>query len=211
MNHWSMRKKLVFATHNQHKIYEVTEILNRQLKKPEDDAAAWEIASLSDLGFTDDIPETADSLEGNALLKAMHIVTRYDVDCFADDTGLEVEALDGRPGVFSARYAGESKNFDDNINKVLGELQGINNRKARFRTIVALVLSGQVYYFEGIINGWLIHEKHGSAGFGYDPIFIPDGYDKTFAEMTLDEKNKISHRAQAIGKLCNFLTNHSPG
>ncbi len=205
-----MRKKLVFATHNRHKIFEVTEILNRQLRRPEGYAPAWEIASLSDLGFTDDIPETADNLEGNALLKAMHIVSRYDVDCFADDTGLEVEALHGRPGVYSARYAGENKNFDDNIKKVLGELHGINNRKARFRTIIALIKSGQVFYFEGIINGRLIHEKRGSSGFGYDPIFIPDGYSKTFAEMTLEQKNKISHRAQAIGKLCDFLTNHSP-
>jgi XTP/dITP diphosphohydrolase len=144
-------------------------------------------------------------LEENASQKAWHIYNISKCNCFADDTGLEVDALNGRPGVYSARYAGESKDPKANIKKLIGELQGIENRKARFRTVVALIIDGKEYLFEGIVNGKIINEEHGTDGFGYDPVFMPDGYSSTFAEMNLDQKNLISHRAKAVGLLVDFL------
>ena len=187
--------KLVFATNNQHKLAEVSAILGSKI----------DLLSLNDINCTIDIPETSDTLEGNALLKALYIHENYNLNCFADDTGLEIEALNNEPGVFSARYAGKEKDSEANMRKVLKELENENNRKAQFRTVVALILNGKRYAFEGIIKGEIIKEKHGNAGFGYDPIFKPEGYDKTFAELGTDIKNKISHRAIAINKLCEFL------
>ena len=188
--------ELLFATNNQHKIQEIQNILDQKLK----------IIGLKDIGFHDEIPEDQDTLEGNALQKANFIYESYKINCFADDTGLEVEALNNEPGIFSARYAGEQKSSDDNIEKLLVELKGIENRKAQFRTVVSLIINGQDYFFEGIVKGKIIHQKKGTSGFGYDPIFVPDGYVKTFAEMSLEEKNKISHRARAINKLVEFLS-----
>jgi len=192
-----MKRTLVFATNNAHKLEEVAQILGDQI----------ELRNLKDIGCEDDIPETADTLEGNALQKAKYIHSRYHLDCFADDTGLEIEALNGEPGVYSARYAGEGRDPQDNMNKVLQELQGKANRKARFRTAVSLILDGKEYLFEGIINGVITEEKRGEAGFGYDPIFLPDGYEETFAELGNEVKNEISHRALAVQKLCDFLKN----
>lgn len=191
--------ELVFATHNPHKTAEVAAILNGKIL----------VQNLSDLGCHTDIPETAETIEGNASIKARYVFEHYHVDCFADDSGLEIEALDGAPGVCSARYAGESKNSEDNMQKVLHQLDGETNRKARFRTVISLMLDGKEYQFEGIINGVITHRKHGEGGFGYDPIFRPDGYDQTFAELGDDIKNRISHRAIAIDKLCQFLQSHS--
>ena len=189
--------KLIFASNNQHKIEEVSAIL-----KP----FGFNVIGLSDAGIHEDIPETADTIEGNASLKANYIFNHYDFDCLADDTGLEVEALNNAPGVYSARYAGEQKSSEDNMNKLLTELESKANRNARFKTIIALMLDGKEYVFEGIINGRIATEKKGEKGFGYDPIFIPNGYEKTFAEMTAAEKNKISHRAIAVQKLAEFLS-----
>jgi XTP/dITP diphosphohydrolase len=189
--------QLIFASNNQHKIEEVSAIL-----KP----FGFNVIGLAHAGINEDIPETADTIEGNASLKANYIFNHYDFDCFADDTGLEVEALNNAPGVYSARYAGEHKSSDDNMNKLLAELEGKPNRNARFKTIIALVLDGKEYLFDGIINGRISLDKRGDKGFGYDPIFIPNGYDKTFAEMTADEKNNISHRAIAVQKLAEFLS-----
>lgn len=188
-------RKLVFATNNRHKLEEVGDVLKGHL----------EILSLKEINCFDDIPETADTLEGNALLKAQHIFENYGYDCFADDTGLEVEALDGRPGVYSARYAGEDQNAARNMEKLLGELDGKLNRRARFRTVVALIEGAKVSYFEGKIEGTIIEQKRGSAGFGYDPVFVPDGYSQTFAELGSEIKNKISHRALAIQELIQYL------
>lgn len=188
-------RKLVFATNNRHKLEEVGDVLKGHL----------EILSLKEINCFDDIPETADTLEGNALLKAQHILENYGYDCFADDTGLEVEALDGRPGVYSARYAGEDQNAARNMEKLLGELDGKLNRRARFRTVVALIEGAKVSYFEGKIEGTIIEQKRGSAGFGYDPVFVPDGYSQTFAELGSEIKNKISHRALAIQELIQYL------
>jgi len=187
--------ELIFATNNKHKLSEIQSIIGNDVL----------IRSLEDMGCTEDIAETASTLEGNALLKAEYIFNKFNKNCFADDTGLEVEALDGRPGVFSARYASNGHDFEANINKVLSELNGVANRKARFRTVIALVLDRSVYYFEGIVNGVIIQERKGVKGFGYDPVFLPDGYSETFAEMPLSEKNKISHRARAVAKLVEFL------
>ncbi|MEG1545981.1 MAG: non-canonical purine NTP diphosphatase [Bacteroides sp.] len=187
--------KFVFATNNQHKLEEVSAILGNKI----------ELLSLKDINCEVDIPETANSLEGNAYLKASYIYNNYHLNCFADDTGLEIEALNNEPGVFSARYAGENKSSEANMLKVLSNLKSKTNRKAQFRTIVSLIISGKEYRFEGIIKGEIIKEKHGNSGFGYDPIFMPDGYNKTFAELGEDIKNKISHRAIAINKLCEFL------
>lgn len=189
--------KLVFATNNQHKLDEVRKITDGYA----------DIISLSDINCHEDIPETADTLEGNALQKAHYIKDNFGYDCFADDTGLEVEVLDNAPGVYSARYAGLAHDSEANINKLLHEMENKENRKARFRTVIALILDGKEYMFEGIINGSIINEKRGKAGFGYDPIFIPDSYSQTFAEMGNDIKNKISHRAKAIKKLTTFLSN----
>jgi XTP/dITP diphosphohydrolase len=191
-------KRIVFATNNKHKLKEIREILNDK----------YIVISLSELGCFDDIPETETTLEGNALLKALYVNQQYSIDCFADDTGLEVEALSGRPGVYSARYAGEEQNAENNIVKVLEEMKGETNRKARFRTVIALIFNKNEYYFEGTIEGELITEKHGTNGFGYDPIFVPTGYNQTFAEMPLNQKNKISHRALAVAKLVTFLKQH---
>lgn len=188
-------RKLVFATNNRHKLDEVGEVLKGHL----------EILSLKEIDCFDDIPETADTLEGNALLKAEHIYNKYGYDCFADDTGLEVEALNGRPGVYSARYAGEDQNSERNIARLLEELKDKENRKARFRTVVALIEEGKVSYFEGKIEGRIIVTPRGTTGFGYDPVFVPDGYSQTFAELGSGVKNKISHRALAIQALIKYL------
>lgn len=191
-----MKRKLVFATNNAHKLDEISSILGDKI----------ELLSLKDINCHVDIPETADTLEGNAMLKAAYIYENYGLDCFADDTGLEVEALDGAPGVFSARYAeGEGHNAEANMQKLLQNMQGIQNRKAQFRTAICLILDGKKHLFEGIVKGEIIKEKRGGSGFGYDPIFVPEGYIKTFAELGNETKNKISHRAQAVEKLCRFL------
>ena len=191
-----MKRKLVFATNNAHKLGEVSAILGDQI----------ELLNLKDINCNDDIPETADTLEGNALLKARYIYDKFGVDCFADDTGLEVEALNGAPGVYSARYAGgDGHDSEANMNKLLENLQGETNRNARFRTVVALILEGKEYLFEGIVNGKIIEAKRGTTGFGYDPIFVPEEYTETFAELGEEVKNQISHRSRAVHKLCKFL------
>jgi XTP/dITP diphosphohydrolase len=187
--------KLVFATNNQHKLHEVSNLTGTQI----------EIVSLAEIGCTEDIPETSATIEGNALQKAQYIFNKYKMNCFADDTGLEVEALNGRPGVYSARYAGEGCSFEDNIDKVLEELQYMENRNACFRTVISLIINGIKYQFEGRVDGVLLRERKGVKGFGYDPVFLPLGSDKTFAEMPLDLKNKISHRGIAVRKLVEFL------
>ena len=189
-------KKLVFATNNKHKLAEIRAILKDSV----------EVVSLSDIDCHDDIPETADTLEGNALIKARYIYNKYGHYCFSDDTGLEVEALGGAPGVYSARYAGEHCSFEDNINKLLDALQEEPApRHASFRTIVALIDETGEHLFEGKIDGTILQERSGSSGFGYDPIFMPEGYDKSFAELGDAVKNKISHRARAIAKLTEYL------
>lgn len=193
-----MKQKLVFATNNQHKLDEVSQILEGKV----------ELLSLKDINCDTDIPETADTLEGNALLKAQYIHEHYGLNCFADDTGLEIEALNNEPGVYSARYAGTDKDSEANMLKVLSKLKGIENRKAQFRTAVSLILDNKTYLFEGVIKGEIIKEKRGEQGFGYDPIFVPEGYNQTFAELGGDIKNTISHRALAINKLCDFLKEH---
>lgn len=190
-----MRKKFVFATNNAHKLEEVTAILKNKV----------ELLSMNDINCHVDIPETADTLEGNALLKARYIFKNYQLDCFADDTGLEVEALDGAPGVYSARYAGDAHNSEANMKKLLQDMEGIENRKAQFRTVFALIIDGKEHLFEGIVKGEITKNRRGTTGFGYDPIFIPEGYTQTFAEMGTELKNKISHRALATEKLCKFL------
>ena len=191
-----MKRKLVFDTNNAHKLEEVAAILGDQV----------ELLSLNDIGCQADIPETAATLEGNALLKSSYIYKNYHLDCFADDTGLEVEALNGAPGVYSARYAGgEGHDAQANMLKLLHELEGKENRKAQFRTAISLILDGKEYLFEGVIKGEIIKEKRGDSGFGYDPVFMPEGYDRTFAELGNDIKNQISHRALAVQKLCEFL------
>jgi XTP/dITP diphosphohydrolase len=190
-----MDKKIIFATNNKHKLEEIRAILGR----------SYSIGSLDEIGCADDIPETADTLEGNALLKARYVKTHYGYDCFADDTGLEVKALNYAPGVYSARYAGESKDSDANMRKILRELENQSDRSAQFRTVIALILGEQEYFFEGVVEGKLIREARGNAGFGYDPIFVPEGYTETFAEMEADVKNTISHRAKAVEKLKTFL------
>lgn len=196
-------KTLVFATQNKHKIEEINALLQTNMAQQEN--PIWNIIGLAEINCFDDIPETSDTLEGNALQKALYINERLGYDCFADDTGLEVDALDGRPGIYSARYAGSQRSFDDNINKILAELKDVSHRSARFRTVIALVLGSDHYFFEGKIEGHIIHERHGSSGFGYDPVFVPAGFDKTFAEMKLEEKNIISHRAIATRLLIDFL------
>ncbi|MDE5677605.1 MAG: non-canonical purine NTP diphosphatase [Phocaeicola sp.] len=191
-----MKRKLVFATNNAHKLEEISSILGDKV----------ELLSLKDICCTTDIPETADTLEGNAMLKAEYIHEHYGLDCFADDTGLEVEALNGAPGVYSARYGGgEGHNSEANMQKLLQNMQGVNNRKAQFRTAICLIMDGKKHLFEGIVKGEITKEKRGNSGFGYDPIFMPEGYNKTFAEMGNETKNKISHRALAVEKLCRFL------
>lgn len=191
-----MKHKLVFATNNKHKLEEVAAILKDKV----------ELLSLNDIHCFTDIPETAETLEGNALLKSSYIYENFQLDCFADDTGLEVEALNGAPGVLSARFAGgEGHDAEANMLKLLSEMEGKENRKAQFRTAISLILNGEKYLFEGIIEGEIIKEKRGTSGFGYDPIFIPKGYNETFAELGNEIKNKISHRALAVHQLCEFL------
>lgn len=197
--------RIVFATNNQHKLSEIRQILG-------DD---FEVLSLADIGCHEDIPETADTLEGNALQKARYVADHYHLSCFSDDTGLEVDALGGAPGVYSARYAGEGHDSEANMRKLLLELGENNNRKARFRTVIALLLikddthdttpAEEIHTFEGIVEGQIIREKRGNEGFGYDPIFMPDGYDDTFAQLGAMVKNRISHRARAVEKLAAFL------
>ena len=192
--------KIVFATNNQHKLAEVRQILGEH----------FDVVGLNDIGCHEDIPETADTLEGNALQKAHYVKEHYGLDCFADDTGLEVAALDGAPGVHSARYAelfgkGDTHDSDANMNLLLNNLEEKTDRSARFRTVIALIYKGQEYLFEGICPGKILHERHGSEGFGYDPIFQPTGFDQSFAQMSAEEKNAISHRGRATQKLAEFL------
>lgn len=187
-------RRLVFATHNKNKLAEIRNILTN-----------YDVVGLREIGCETDIVEDADNLQGNAKIKADFVTNNYHFDCFADDTGLEVEALDGAPGVYSARYAGEGCSYHDNVVKLLEAMKGITNRKARFRTVIALNLNGKQYFFEGIVNGKILEEEHGAGGFGYDPIFQPEGYEETFAEMSMDVKNKISHRGRAVAKLVEFL------
>jgi len=181
-------RKIVFATNNQHKLSEIRDILGKD----------FEVVSLKELGFNEEIPETGDMLADNASRKSHFIFDRYRVDCFSDDTGLEVEALNGAPGVYSARYAGEDCSYDDNVNKLLRELGDSGNRKAAFKTVISLLLDGKEYLFEGRVDGVITTDKRGSGGFGYDPVFLPDGYDQTFSEMSAELKNKISHRVELL-------------
>ena len=202
-------KKIVFATNNAHKLSEIRQILGERI----------EVLSLNDIGCHADIPETADTLKGNAQQKAEYVASHYHIDCFADDTGLEVDALGGAPGVHSARYAGgEGHDSEANMRKLLAELGENNNRKARFRTVIALIELeddestefplhfNNIKYFEGIVEGQITRERHGDEGFGYDPIFQPDGYEQTFAELGMEIKNRISHRARAVEKLVRYLS-----
>ena len=189
--------KIVFASNNKNKIQEIQSMLPDTIQ----------IVSLESIGCFEEIPETADTIEGNAILKANYITQKYGFDCFADDTGLEVEALNGEPGVYSARYAGEQRNADDNMNKLLEELLDKPNRNAQFKTVIALNLKEKQYLFEGIASGEIITEKMGTGGFGYDPIFKPTNYDETFAELSLAVKNEISHRGKATKALLDFLQN----
>lgn len=188
-------KKLVFATNNPNKLKELQALLGEK----------YQLLGLKEIGCFEEIPEEQSDLEGNARQKAFFVYEKYGYSCFADDTGLEVEALNGQPGVYSARYAGESKDAGANMNKLLHEMAKINNRKARFRTVISLVIDGKEEQFEGVVEGKIIREKQGDSGFGYDPVFLPDGYSKTFAEMELHEKNKISHRGRAVQKLVKHL------
>lgn len=189
-------KQIVFATNNAHKLAELRQIV----------AGCFEILSLSEIGCHDDIPETADTLEGNAAIKARWVKEHYGYDCFADDTGLEVDALGGAPGVRSARYAGDSHDATANMSKLLHELEGVNERSARFRTVICLIIGNDEKLFDGTVEGEILTEAHGKGGFGYDPVFRPCGWSKTFAEATADEKNAISHRGRATSKLIQYLS-----
>lgn len=188
-------QSIVFATGNPHKIREVNEQLQGQL----------EILGLADIDCHEDLPETSPTIAGNALQKARYVHQHYQVDCFSEDTGLEVDALDGAPGVYSARYAGPARDSEANMLLLLNNLKGEENRKARFHTVIALLLNGEEHLFEGVVEGHIIHKPKGQDGFGYDPIFMPDGYNRTFAQMTVEEKAGISHRGQAVRKLIAFL------
>jgi len=188
--------KLVFATNNLHKLQEIKYLLNGSI----------ELLSLKDIGCLEDIPENQPTIEGNAAEKSFYVFNNFGYNCFADDTGLEIEALDGEPGVYSARYAGEEKDPQKNIDLVLLKLDKIKNRKARFKTVISLVIDGRETQFEGIVNGEILEERRGSTGFGYDPVFKPEESSLSFAEMSLDEKNKISHRGRATQKLIEYLT-----
>jgi len=190
-----MEQSLVFATNNKHKLTEVRAITGDLFR----------LLSLEDIGCFDDIPETADTLEGNALLKARYVKQKFGYDCFADDTGLEIKALHNAPGVISARYAGEDKDSIANMRKVLCNMQNQKDRSARFRTVIALIIGEKEYLLEGVIEGTIIEDARGDAGFGYDPIFVPQGFTETFAEMRADVKNSISHRACAINKLKQLI------
>lgn len=188
--------QLVFATNNSNKLKEVQSLVPKNIQ----------LLSLIDIGCEEDIPETQNTIEDNAIQKAEYLKKHYGYDCFADDTGLEVEALNGKPGVYSARYAGEQRNSEDNIQHLLTNLKNHKNRKARFKTVIALHLNGKLHTFTGICNGDIINQKRGESGFGYDPIFKADGYEKTFAEISLEEKNKIGHRGKAVQQLIAFLS-----
>lgn len=195
--------KLIFATNNSHKLSEIKHIFNHK------GLVNIELIGLKDLGFSEDIDETETTLEGNALLKAKFIYQKFGLNCFADDTGLEVDALNGRPGVYSARYAGEGCSYNDNVVKLLGELEGLENRSAHFRTVMALIINGDEYLFEGRVDGKIISQKRGNQGFGYDPVFLPDGFDQTFAEMEPGIKNSISHRFRVLDQMIDsLLRNH---
>lgn len=187
--------KLCFATNNAHKITEVQQLLGD----------TFDIVSLQDIGCTEELPETQNTLEGNSAQKARFVFEHYQVDCYADDTGLEIQALQGEPGVYSARYAGPQRDSQANMQKVLDRLEGRINRQAQFRTVITLILSGKEYTFEGIASGTIAEAPSGHQGFGYDPIFIPEGYQQSFAEMPLEEKNQISHRGKAVQQLVDFL------
>ena len=187
---------LVFASHNKNKIAEIKAMLPKSIR----------LLGLDDIGCDDDIPETADTIEGNAMLKANYVTQKFGYDCFADDTGLEVDALNGAPGVYSARYAGQQKNANDNMDKLLRELTGKPSRDAQFKTVIALNINGVQTLFTGIVRGAITTEKHGSQGFGYDPIFKPHGFSKTFAQFTMAEKAAESHRGKAVQKLVDFLS-----
>jgi XTP/dITP diphosphohydrolase len=184
-------KELVFVTNNPHKLKEIREIAGNQIR----------ILSLSEIGCQEEIPEDAPTIEGNASVKSWFIWRKFGKDCFADDTGLEIEALNGRPGVKSARYAGEDCIAENNIRKILAELENVTDRRARFRTVISLIENGKEIQFEGIVDGEILREKRGKDGFGYDPVFLPDGYEQSFAEMSPDDKNRISHRGKAVQKL----------
>lgn len=190
--------KIVAATNNSHKISEITSILDKNII----------LVSLADINIHEDIPEEENTLEGNARAKARYVNIKNGMDVFADDTGLEVNCLGNKPGVYSARYAGEQCNSDDNIELLLKEMKNCSDRKARFRTIIVLILNNQEYTFEGIVNGRISSKRSGKEGFGYDPVFIPEGEERSFAEMSLEEKNMISHRARAVRKLTDFLLSH---
>jgi len=191
-----MKKTICLASNNSHKVEELKELLG----------ASFDIKTLADIGCVEDIAETADSMEGNSLIKANHVFENYGLDCIADDSGLEVDALNGEPGIFSARYAGEHGNHEKNMSKLLKNLKGQTNRKARFRTVVTLILEGQTKTFEGTVEGRIMEERRGKHGFGYDPIFVPDGHEQTFAQMTMEQKIPISHRGRAVEKLISFLS-----
>ena len=191
----SIVMELIFATQNQNKAKEIQKLLPSSIQ----------VKTLAEIGCLEDIPETASTLEGNAKQKSTYVVEKFNVNCFADDTGLEIETLNGEPGVYSARYAGEQKNSDDNMVLVLGKLEGKSDRRAQFRTVISLVIDGEEKQFEGIAKGDITLSKSGKAGFGYDPIFRPTGYEQTFSEMSMEEKNKISHRGIAVRKLVDYL------
>ena len=188
-------KKIIFATGNPNKLKEIKSAIN-----------SFEIVGLKDLGITEEIPETGDTLKKNALQKAKYVYDKTGLDCFSDDTGLEIEALDFRPGVDSAMYAGADCNSENNMRKVLRELENKTNRAAQFKTVIALILQGKEYFFEGVVRGEILKEKNGKDGFGYDPIFRPVGHKESFAEMSIDQKNEISHRGLAVKKLVSFFT-----
>lgn len=190
--------KIIFASNNPHKVQEIKAILG----------PAYAVSGLQDIGCTEDIPEPFDTLEENALAKARFVCQRYGLNCFADDTGLEVEALGGLPGVMSARFAGESKSSEANIRKLLSMMEGVENRRARFRAVMALIIDGREQLFEGIVNGHIAEKTSGKGGFGYDPVFIPEGYGISFAEMPDELKNRLSHRYDALQKMVGFLTSN---
>ena len=187
---------LLFATSNKNKVLEIKKVLPKE----------FNIKSLDDIGFCEEVPENENTIEGNAIFKANYIYKKYNLNVFADDTGLEVDSLNGKPGVHSARYAGISKNSTDNINKLLKKLKNKKNRKARFKTIIALILNSKIHTFEGVVEGIITKKPKGENGFGYDPVFIPRGYTKTFGELSLEEKNSISHRSLAMNKLIDFIS-----
>jgi len=193
-----MMKKLIFATHNPNKLREIKSAVN-----------SFEVVGLKEMGIHEDIAETGTTLEENALIKSQYIFQKTGLNCFADDTGLEVKALNGSPGVYSARYAGEQATAEENMQKILSEMEGQKKRTARFRTVISLIIKGKEYSFEGKVEGEILHQKTGIDGFGYDPIFKPTGYDQSFAEMTMKQKNEISHRGVAVKKLIHFLSYRS--